>query len=184
MTVPRWIYSLRTYLACLPLIFALFCRDYEFEDDRIIWPLGMGILLIGIILRVWAQQHVHYRIKVHKKLTTTGPYRFVRNPLCLGNLLIGVGATVTSELLWFTPVTAAWLILVYSLVVRHEEDHLLGKYGDSCREYRSAVPRWLPKPSGMRRLQFVNEYLRRAASIELRNLFILVPFVLKELFSA
>ena len=105
MSVPRWVYRVRNFFAGAPLFFAFISHAYEIEADGIIWPLGVGIVLVGIALRIWAQQHLRYRLKVHKQLTTTGPYEFVRNPLYIGNAIMCVGATIASELLWMIPIT-------------------------------------------------------------------------------
>jgi protein-S-isoprenylcysteine O-methyltransferase Ste14 len=58
-------------------------------------------LVIGFLIRVWAAFHFYeQRMKVislvpQKKLITTGPFRFSRNPLYLGgNLFIFLGAVL------------------------------------------------------------------------------------------
>lgn len=104
MIDPRYFYRYRGFLVIPPMIFALICFKWEIEEP-FIWPLGIGIFLMGVILRLWAQQHLHYGLKVRKKLTITGPYSFVRNPMYIGNILICLGTTVISELLWFVPIT-------------------------------------------------------------------------------
>ena len=179
--VPRWVYQFRTYFASAPLCFALFCSYHEFEVDLIIWPLGLVIVLTGLSLRIWAQQHLHYRLKVHKRLTATGPYRFIRNPLYLGNCLICVGATVLSELFWMVPLTLLWCLGLYSLVIRYEEAHLLFKYGKAYGRYLEQVPRWVPRAVSFRNLQVTNHYFIKAVWTEASNLIIMVPFVIKEM---
>ncbi len=96
MSVPRLVYRVRNFIACTPLIFAFISHSYEIEADGVIWTLGVGIVSVGIALRILAQQHLRYRLKVHKQLTTTGPYEFVRNPLHIGNIIMCVGATIAS----------------------------------------------------------------------------------------
>jgi protein-S-isoprenylcysteine O-methyltransferase Ste14 len=181
MLFPRWIYRFRTYLACLPLIFALVWSDYEIEAEGFIWPIGIGIFLAGVVLRIWAQQHLCHRLRVHKQLITTGPYKFIRNPLYVGNIMICVSATIVSELLWLIPVTLFWCIVTYSTVIRYEEARLLNKYGDAYRRYLLEVPRWFPKMARLKNLELINEHLYQAVLIELPCLLILLPFVIKEI---
>ncbi len=183
MSVPYWVFRIRNFLACPPLIFAFLCHFFEVEAEEIVWPLGVSILLLGVALRIWAQQHVHHRLIGHKQLTITGPYQFVRNPLYIGNIILCVGAVVASELLWLIPVTIFWCLGSYSIVIRYEEEHLLKKYGDAYRRYLLEVPRWFPKISsvGNRNLGLVNQYLYRTILVELCSLFLLLPYIVKEI---
>lgn len=180
MAKRQWIYRLRTFLSWVPLLFAFIWNHNETEAERLIWGCGGTIFLIGIGIRIWAQEHLHYRMGVHKQLTTTGPYRLVRNPLYIANILTYVGATICSELLWFVPVTLLWCIGLYSFVIRYEEAHLLDKYGDPYRRYLLEVPRWIPKKMDFRDLKLINGYLGRAILVESRGLLILLPFIIKE----
>ena len=56
----RSVYRYRGYLVTLPLIFALVWVRWEIEAS-FVWPLGAILLLIGVLIRVWAQEHLHYR---------------------------------------------------------------------------------------------------------------------------
>jgi protein-S-isoprenylcysteine O-methyltransferase Ste14 len=181
MLVPRWIYRVRTYLACPPLIFALVWNKYEIEADAFIWPIGIAIFLVGVALRIWAQQHLHHRLRVHKQLTATGPYKFTRNPLYFGNIMICLSATIVSELLWLIPVTLFWCIGTYSLVIRYEERRLLDKYGDEYNRYLLEVPRWFPKRASLENLELTNKHLYHAILVELPCLLTLLSFVIKEI---
>jgi protein-S-isoprenylcysteine O-methyltransferase Ste14 len=181
MSAPRWIYRFRNYFVSLPLIFASVFNYYEVEANGLIWPIAVVSVLAGIALRIWAEQQLHYRTRGRKQLTTTGPYRFVRNPLYIGNMIMCVGATIASELLWLIPITIFWCIGIYSTVIRYEEGHLVERYGDEYRGYLLEVPRWLPKGLSFKNLDLTNENLYRVASIELTGIFILLPFVIKEI---
>jgi protein-S-isoprenylcysteine O-methyltransferase Ste14 len=169
-------------LASPPLIFALACFRWEIEF-RFIWALGTLVFLSGVFLRLWAQQHLHYRLKAPLQLTVSGPYALVRNPIYIGNTLICVGATLASELLWIVPLTLLWCAAVYSLVVRYEEEHLLARYGQSYQEYILEVPRWLPlirfKNLGLR-----NRYFTASVAAEIHCLLILLAYILKEVLSS
>ncbi len=180
MPVLKWIYRLRGYLIPLPLIFASFCTLYETEAEWL-WPIGISLLLFGIFLRIWAQQHLHYRIKTHKILTMTGPYQFVRNPIYLGNLFLCLGATLISELLWLAPITLFYCFAIYSLVVRYEEAHLAGKYSQPYSRYMAEVPRWFPKLRRVENLGITNGYLKQAIISEMHCFLLFLPYLLKEI---
>jgi protein-S-isoprenylcysteine O-methyltransferase Ste14 len=177
----QWFYRLRGYLTIPPMIFALFCFPWESEIDYLIWPLGIGLVFIGFILRIWAQQHLHYRLKVGMSLTTTGPYSFIRNPIYVGNMLLCLGAVITSELLWLAPITLFYCLSIYSLVVRYEEEHLLEKYGEPYRRYVAEVPRWLPRTIRFRNLGILNRYFLSSVVAEIHCPLILLPYILKEM---
>ena len=177
----RWAFRVRGLLMVPPILFTLLCFRGEFEKDWLIYPLGFAVFGLGVGVRVWAQMHLHYRLRVHKVLTRTGPYRFVRNPIYIGNTAILLGLVIMSELLWFLPVMLAYCAVVYHYVVRYEEAHLSEKYGQPYRAYLAAVPRWLPhrsrkaEPSGA-----VAEFFLSSLWAEVHCLLWVLPFVAKE----
>jgi protein-S-isoprenylcysteine O-methyltransferase Ste14 len=179
----RWFYRFRGYLVTPPLIFAFFCFSLETEMDYLIWPIGISLVFIGMILRIWAQQHLRYRLRVKKCLTTTGPYSFIRNPIYVGNTLMCLGAIVTSELLWLAPITLFYCFSIYSLVVHYEERHLLEKYGEPYRRYVAEVTRWLPRAIRFRNFEILNKYFLNSMVAEIHCPFILLPYILKEIVS-
>jgi protein-S-isoprenylcysteine O-methyltransferase Ste14 len=74
-----------------------------------------------------------------------GPFRFVRNPMSLGGIILMVGFA-----LWLRSTlalaAAALLFLVFHLVViLVEEPGLERRFGDSYRRYRLNVLRWAPR---------------------------------------
>jgi protein-S-isoprenylcysteine O-methyltransferase Ste14 len=79
-----------------------------------------------------------------RKLVVTGPYRYVRNPMITGVLLVLLGEAALlgspAILAWgavFFALNAVWFPLV-------EEPALVRRFGSSYEEYRRAVPRWVP----------------------------------------
>src|SRR5262249_39782233 len=76
-------------------------------------------------------------------LVLAGPYRFTRNPDYIGQALLCAGLA----LLFDAPLVLAGAILALSIVhwtvVPLEERFLEQRFGESYREYRSRVPRWL-----------------------------------------
>jgi len=81
-----------------------------------------------------------------RKLIISGFYRYVRNPIYVGVLLIFLG-----HFLWF----GYWAMLMYAIVsflgvhafvVLYEEPTLQRKFGPSYEDYLKRVPRWIPKP--------------------------------------
>jgi protein-S-isoprenylcysteine O-methyltransferase Ste14 len=182
--IPEWVFHRRGILAALPVVAALFMTTGQYDNDLVTWPLAAVLVLAGMLVRVWAQQHLQHRLRASMDLTVTGPYQYVRNPLYLGNTLLCVGASVAAKLLWLAPLILLWCAVVYSLVVRFEEGHLMTKYGAAYLQYMRDVPRWWPRRAIFRRPGFVRQYLAHSVLAELHCPLILLPFVLKEAFLA
>jgi protein-S-isoprenylcysteine O-methyltransferase Ste14 len=80
-----------------------------------------------------------------RRLVVTGLYRYVRNPMYLGVLLVIAGWVVffqSETLLTYGAVTA---LVLHLFVVLIEEPLLRRKFGDAYSEYSRTVNRWLPK---------------------------------------
>lgn len=178
----QWVYRIRGLLMLPPAIFIVLFSYGEFEKDALVWPIGLAIFAAGMALRIWAQMHLHYRLRVHKKLTITGPYVYVRNPIYIANTLLMLGLTVTSELAWFLPIMLLWCIVLYRYVVRTEEAHLLEKYGEPYGHFIETVPRWIPKIGKDRSAKpRVAGFFWSSVAAELHCLLWLIPLIGKEL---
>jgi len=180
MPVTQIAYRFRGLLMSPPYIIGMFCSAYETKMPWLSWPLGISIFLLGVMLRIWAQEHLHYRQKIKRILTTTGPYALTRNPIYWGNMFMCLGAIITSKLLWFAPIAVLYSFGLYSLVVHSEEENLLRKYGEPYQRYMSEVPRWLPRTMRFGNLDLINQYLLTAVRSEIHCLLALIPFILKE----
>jgi protein-S-isoprenylcysteine O-methyltransferase Ste14 len=75
-------------------------------------------------------------------LTTAGIYRYVRNPMYAGMLVVagGIGVAFASDwtLVMIVPIA---LVLHYGVVVR-EERYLEAKFGEPYRQYKARAARW------------------------------------------
>ncbi len=174
----------RGWLMVPPVIFTVFVQQHETEAHWVFF-VGAIVFALGLWLRVWAQTHLHYRLKEPTSLTIGGPFAYVRNPIYLGNTLLLAGMCFLSELVWFVPLMLVWCALVYGIVVRYEESRLHGKFMSDYVQYRINVPRWWPRWTS---------WNPRAHSLPSRRLFwpsivaevhcvlLALPYVLKECF--
>jgi protein-S-isoprenylcysteine O-methyltransferase Ste14 len=175
--VKRFFYRFRGWLVAPPLLFALFSTLGRAHRPVLCWSLGLGLFALGVAVRVWAQQHLHYRLRTPTALTRTGPYARLRNPIYVGNTLVGAGLVACSGLLWLVAPTAVWFLAVYAVVVRYEEGVLAEQYGEPYRRFLAEIPRWMPRKRARVGLQLVNEHLGASLLAELHNLLFLLPFV-------
>lgn len=109
--------------------------------------VGVGMVTIAVLVRLWGVVHMGpestSRKAVVSKLVYTGPYELTRNPQYLADivLLSGIGMTAAGPALSATLTVA--VTVIYSLVVRYEEEFLEGRLGEIYRSYKNRVPRWL-----------------------------------------
>ena len=112
-----------------------------------IWrdPTIEGVLLIffGASIRVWASGY----IEKESRLCTDGPFRFSRNPLYLGSLLMTVGAFVSQRFFVGAFVALVASLLVYRPLILAEEAVLREKFGREFEDYCARTGRFLGFPS-------------------------------------
>lgn len=109
---------------------------------------GMIPLLGGQLLRFWAAGTIGFyrgeRVGA-LRLVTWGPYAFVRNPLYLGNGLIGFGwAWASGSLPAVGLFLLAFGILYGVLIVPHEEGFLQERFGTAYTAYCARTPALIP----------------------------------------
>ena len=114
------------------------------------WILGFGTALAtaAALIRSWAEAYLKSSVvhdaKMHSdRLTADGPYRYVRNPLYLGTILLAMGMVAMASRFGFVVLVVGIPVIVYRLILR-EEAGLLASQGESYREYFRAVPRLIP----------------------------------------
>lgn len=112
--------------------------------------LAFGTLLVGCacLIRTWATAYLRAEVvhdaKVHSDtLVADGPYRRVRNPLYLGNLLLAAGMGLLAPRSGFVILLAGMTIFVLRLIGR-EEAQLAQRQGERFREFCRRVPRLWP----------------------------------------
>jgi protein-S-isoprenylcysteine O-methyltransferase Ste14 len=138
--------------------------------DRLITGfLWVGTLLTGLaaLVRTWAGAYLHSSIihdaRLHgEQLVADGPYRHLRNPLYLGNMLLAAGIGMLAPRSGFFVILIGMWIIVYRLI-RREEITLMASQGEVYRRYLAIVPRWWPSlaprvPAGGARPNWVDGF--------------------------
>jgi protein-S-isoprenylcysteine O-methyltransferase Ste14 len=72
-----------------------------------------------------------------------GPYRYVRNPMYSGLLIMGLAIGMALENASI-PVTTLAVFVLLAIRTRTEEKYLIARFGDTYRDYMRRVGRFLP----------------------------------------
>jgi protein-S-isoprenylcysteine O-methyltransferase Ste14 len=123
---------------------------------RLLFALAGVLLALAALIRTWASSYLHAEVVYASEVKTAalvadGPYRWVRNPLYLANILIAISIGTMMSRAGFIFAVVAMVVFSYRLIMREEED-LRQSQGEPYDLYRNAVPRlW---PSLMPRVAF------------------------------
>jgi protein-S-isoprenylcysteine O-methyltransferase Ste14 len=118
------------------------------------WIAGAVLIAIGEWIRLAgvaaAGTVTRRRSRDVQRLVTYGIFRWVRNPLYVGNFLIWMGFVVISGVMWFLPVAIVIFGIEYTLIVAYEEGVLETIFGTEYLDYKATTPRWIPWPPKQR----------------------------------
>lgn len=76
-------------------------------------------------------------------IVSSGPYRWTRNPMYLGMLLIYIGVALLFDIFWALVLIPLVMALVGRLVIQREERYLQATFGEEYRRYQAQVRRWI-----------------------------------------
>jgi protein-S-isoprenylcysteine O-methyltransferase Ste14 len=79
-----------------------------------------------------------------KELVVQGLYRYARNPMYLGVLILLLGETAFFESVTLLQYAVGWFVVIHLVVVLYEEPALRRRFGESYERYCRSVRRWLP----------------------------------------
>ena len=102
---------------------------------------GAAVAFVGLLLRAASTGY----LEKDRKLATSGPYAYTRNPLYLGTALSGVGFCIAGGHWWFFLLLGIFLAGVYWPVIRQEEAHLSKLFPKEFDAYVRSVPMLLPR---------------------------------------
>jgi protein-S-isoprenylcysteine O-methyltransferase Ste14 len=118
-------------------------------DLRIVW-LGIALIAIGLAISFWAVSlfrlegtELNPTSEMNKSLVIRGPYRFTRNPMYLGLIVLtlGVAFAAGSLPMFAVPVllfaTANWVHIPF------EEAKMRRQFSAAFVAYTSRVRRWI-----------------------------------------
>ena len=124
------------------------------------WPLmtllparlgigGFGIIVLGIVITLWAAGSFHRKstplipFKQPQALVENGLYRYTRNPMYLGMVLIlgGMALHLGSLSPWF--ILPIFVLIIQYRFIHGEEAMLEDVFGAEYQSYKTRVRRWI-----------------------------------------
>lgn len=79
-----------------------------------------------------------------QRFVALGPYKYVRNPMYIGGLLLLAGFGLYHHSVSILLMSLLILLILHLFVVLYEESDLRNRFGRPYEEYCRAVPRWIP----------------------------------------
>ena len=113
----------------------------------VISACGVAILLRSIVEFARRGRGTLSPLDPARKLVVTGLYRWVRNPMYLGVLLVLLGEVLIAPSIALAVYAASFFIAVNTFTRYFEEPYLLRTFGPSYDLYRANVRRWIPRSS-------------------------------------
>ncbi len=139
------------YLAAI-LIGAVFDRLLPLPVpnlDPVHWILGGLLMLSGLALAVAGMRNFTRAgtpvrtIKPTRVLVTTGIHGWSRNPIYVGLFLLYAGIGIAAQSPWILILVLPLSLIIRNGVVAREEAYLERRFGDTYRDYKARVRRWL-----------------------------------------
>ncbi|HKD88006.1 MAG TPA: isoprenylcysteine carboxylmethyltransferase family protein [Streptosporangiaceae bacterium] len=130
-------------------------NDWHFHQPLPYWGVARaaGVLLIcaGLVPAVWSfisffkAGGTPVPVASPPRLVVTGFYRYVRNPIYVGILLILVGQSLLFGSRGLVEYTAVAWCIGAAAVHCYEEPRLTRNFGAEYQAYLRAVPAWIPR---------------------------------------
>jgi len=79
-----------------------------------------------------------------REFVAFGPFRYVRNPMSLGAVTLMMGLGLYEESISVLLLALLLFLFLHLVVIYVEEPGLERRFGESYRQYRQSVNRWLP----------------------------------------
>jgi len=110
---------------------------------------GLALVAAGVAANIWASRRFLQSgtpvrpFEPATSLVTDGVYRYTRNPMYLGMVMILAGLAITLGTMTPWVVVFVFASFIYFRFIRIEERQLLRGFGPAYRQYCRATPRWI-----------------------------------------
>lgn len=122
-------------------------RGHE-TRNAVLGAVGVPLFVLGLALAIWARLYLGRNWgspmsqKDDPELVTTGPYRWIRNPIYTGILLAMIGTAVAISVEWLVIAALLAGFFVYSAYV--EQRFLEAQFPDTYPPYKASTKMLVP----------------------------------------
>ena len=135
---------------------------------------SVALVLLGLALRAWAGgcagSHTRNATIEAPRLVTGGPFAYVRNPIYLASIVLGLGMVGLLGDPWMFALYVGVFVFLYTAIVPAEETFLRKTFPEEFARYCENVPRMLPRFTrwkGAAPVQFARSAIRGEARLGL-----------------
>ena len=114
--------------------------------------IATPIAAVGVFMVLWVStafvrqgKGTPNPIEPPTRLVFTGLYRYVRNPMYVGALLIILAEVIFYSSFWLALYGTGLWALLHTFMIIFEEPQLKRRFGADYERYLSEVPRWIPR---------------------------------------
>ncbi len=150
--ISRLIFSHRLHVGLAVVLFAAcFVRPRNLFGAWKAVGIGasLALVLIGLALRAWAGgcagAHTRNATIEAPRLITGGPFAYVRNPIYLASIVLGLGMVGLIGDPWMLAFYVGVFVFLYSAIVPAEEKFLRNAFPEDYARYCENVPRIVPR---------------------------------------
>jgi protein-S-isoprenylcysteine O-methyltransferase Ste14 len=117
-------------------------------DDLAARIIGYGLGATGVALMAWGfltLYRANTTVLPHRRverLVTHGAFRFRRNPIYMGEVLVFLGLAQATGNIWMAIMAPLFALGVFALAILPEERHLEARFGDAYVDYKAGTRRW------------------------------------------
>lgn len=110
--------------------------------------LGFALIILGIWLTIWPwlvfKKHQTPENFSHSTtLVTVEPYKFSRNPMYLGMLLLLIGLTILLQNVLSLIFPVLFFLIIHLMFIPYEEEKMLNSFGSNYLIYKHQIRKWL-----------------------------------------
>jgi protein-S-isoprenylcysteine O-methyltransferase Ste14 len=117
----------------------------------VVWAPGLAVMFAGAFVLFWCVRDFYISGKgtlapwdPPRKIVTVGLYRFVRNPMYIGVLLLVLGWSLYLSSVLLTLYMFMLATGFHIRVIIYEEPWMETQFGEEWKTYKASVSRWVP----------------------------------------